>query len=225
MKRCYLRILAVALLAPVFASPALAQKFEVFPYAGGEFWGGFRAHQDQLEKFSLTNPALFGVRGGVIASPNLQFEGNVSYATQFRIRSTFDNNFNPSIHAWQYEAGMLYNFSKAKLIPYLALGAGALVQHISNPDNPFDPKEVTYNVIVPQFINGATIPVTTRQITMRDNNAFLTVSYAGGIKGERLWGPLGFRFDLRGRTVPNFYSETINAFEPTGGLLFTWGEP
>ena len=225
MKRCYLRILAVALLAPVFASPALAQKYEVFPYAGGEFWGGFRAHEDQLEKFSLTDPALFGVRGGFMVSPNLQLEGNVSYATQFRIRSTFDNNFNPSIHAMQYEAGLLYNFSRRKFVPYLTLGAGALVQDISNPSDPFDPEQVTYNVIVPPFNNGGPIPFTTRQITMKDGNTFFTFSYGGGIKGQRLWGPLGFRIDLRGRTVPNFYSETINAFEPTGGILFTWGEP
>jgi len=32
-------------------------------------------------------------------------------------------------------------------------------------------------------------------------------------------GPIGFRADVRGRTIPNFYHETINWPAVTGGLL------
>src|SRR5262245_41013346 len=107
MKRCYLQIAAVVLTAAVFASPALAQKYEVNPYVGGMFWGDFRANADQIDKFKLTNPTVWGIRGGFFPTGNLQVEGNVGYLTQFRIRN---NAFNPSIHAMQYEGGLVYNF-------------------------------------------------------------------------------------------------------------------
>ena len=37
-------------------------------------------------------------------------------------------------------------------------------------------------------------------------------------------GPIGFRADFRGRTIPNFFQQTINWPEVTGGLLLSWGE-
>jgi hypothetical protein len=35
---------------------------------------------------------------------------------------------------------------------------------------------------------------------------------------------MGLRFDLRGRTMPNFYGDTVFALEPSAGITLTWGE-
>ena len=56
------------------------------------------------------------------------------------------------------------------------------------------------------------------------SDTFLTFSYGGGIKGERLWGPMGFFGDIRGRSVPNFFSTSLNWPELSAGLTFSWGE-
>ena len=59
---------------------------------------------------------------------------------------------------------------------------------------------------------------------LENNDTFFTFSYGGGFKGLRLAGPVGFRFDVRGRTIPNFFGESSTRAELTGGLVFAWGE-
>ena len=59
---------------------------------------------------------------------------------------------------------------------------------------------------------------------MTNNNTFLQVSYGGGLKSEKLWGPLGLRLDVRGRTLPNYYHSTPTWLELTGGVNFMFGE-
>ena len=59
---------------------------------------------------------------------------------------------------------------------------------------------------------------------LRDQT-FFTFSYGGGLKLQRLWGPLGFFGDVRGRTIPNFFNgHGTNLLEVTAGLNFAWGE-
>ena len=38
----------------------------------------------------------------------------------------------------------------------------------------------------------------------------LTADIGGGLKVMNVLGPMGFRADVRGRTIPNFNDETIN---------------
>ncbi len=49
-------------------------------------------------------------------------------------------------------------------------------------------------------------------------------SYGGGLKLDRLIGPAGLRFDVRGWTVPDVAGSTLNLLEATGSITFTWGE-
>jgi hypothetical protein len=70
---------------------------------------------------------------------------------------------------------------------------------------------------------GSTV-VVARDV-LRDHATFFTFSYGGGLKLQRLWGPLGFFGDVRGRTIPNFFNgHGTNLLELTGGLNFAWGE-
>jgi hypothetical protein len=53
---------------------------------------------------------------------------------------------------------------------------------------------------------------------------FLTLSYGGGLKVLNKWGPIGYRADVRGRTIPSFYGYRFTFLETTAGLTFSWGE-
>jgi hypothetical protein len=60
---------------------------------------------------------------------------------------------------------------------------------------------------------------------LRDRVTFFTFSYGGGIKLQRLWGPLGFFGDVRGRAIPNLFNgHGTNLLELSAGLNFAWGE-
>jgi hypothetical protein len=48
-------------------------------------------------------------------------------------------------------------------------------------------------------------------------------NYGGGVKFERLIGPMGLRFDVRGYSVPGVLDSTLNIFEASGGLIFSFG--
>src|SRR5262249_51318619 len=70
---------------------------------------------------------------------------------------------------------------------------------------------------------GSTVVVA--DTVVRDRSTFFTFSYGGGIKTQRVWGPMGFFGDVRGRTIPNYFNgRGTNQFELTAGLNFSWGE-
>lgn len=49
-----------------------------------------------------------------------------------------------------------------------------------------------------------------------------TVNYGGGIKFYHLAGPIGFRFDIRGYTVPEVFNQSLNFIEATVGIMLSW---
>jgi len=49
------------------------------------------------------------------------------------------------------------------------------------------------------------------------------VNYGGGVKLQRLAGPFGLRLDVRGYSIPNVVSKTVNLFEISGGLTIHLG--
>lgn len=58
-----------------------------------------------------------------------------------------------------------------------------------------------------------------------NTGAYLTFNYGGGVKGQRLWGPVGLRADFIGRNLPNIAGSSLNTFALTGGITFAFGEP
>jgi hypothetical protein len=50
----------------------------------------------------------------------------------------------------------------------------------------------------------------------------LAVNYGGGLKFPKLWGPAGLRIDARGYTAIGVFSYTVNIFELSGGVLFSF---
>jgi hypothetical protein len=55
----------------------------------------------------------------------------------------------------------------------------------------------------------------------------LALNYGGGIKLQRLLGPMGLRFDVRGYRAMNIIfissKNSLNIFEASAGLIFTFG--
>jgi len=110
----------------------------------------------------------------------------------------------------------------AILNPLWDLRAGGLTAHIRNSStNPTTFIEGGGNII---DANGAVVPNPGRSKVLSSGDTFLTFNYGGGIKFLNVAGPMGFRFDVRGRTLPNFFGETTTWFEPSAGITFSWGE-
>lgn len=64
--------------------------------------------------------------------------------------------------------------------------------------------------------------VTTPTLISRAFGTQFAVNYGGGIKFTRLAGPLGLRVDVRGYTVPKVFSERLNIFEISGGVMLSF---
>jgi len=215
-------MLFVVLVVGICGVPAFAQKYEVNPYAGGQWMTNYRAPGTSTV-LDFKNPAIFGLKGGVAVTDNIMIEGNGGYMNQFNFR-----DFSYRTHAWLYEVAGTYNFNHVNIRgirPFLVLGVGGETLDINSTINNGDHDAAVYPVMLDQPIFGnSPIPRTMDAVVVKSGDTFFNFSYGGGVKGQRLWGPMGVRLDFRGRTTPNFLNSKFNAFEATGGLLFSWGE-
>ena len=190
-----------------------AQRAEIYPNAGF-IWP---RHMDNGQNFR--DQAIWGVKGGVFLGQNIQVEGSFEYLNHFQLRQP-PNPFNavfavaqPAVRGLLYDANFTYNFGERQLHnerrirPFLSAGAGGLTAHI--PDAP--------SVFIQ---GGGRVP----SKIMDSGATFFTVNYGGGLRFLHLAGPMGFRVDVRGRTIPNFFGETTTWLEPTAGVTFSWGE-
>jgi hypothetical protein len=188
------------------AQAGLAQTFEIYPYAGGIFPGDWR---DTLQ---LKRDGIYGVKGGVFFGDLLQLEGNFGYINHFEFEKT-----DPKSRAFIWEAGPSMNFFSSmfeRAVPYISIQAGGITGFVGDPENVADNSD--------DF--AAITPTGGPSVTLEDGDTFFQFSYGGGIKGYRLWGPLGLRAEVRGRTIPNFFGNSTTWLETTGGVTFNWGE-
>ena len=177
------------------AGIARAQQFEIHPYAGGFFPGA-----------RIASEGIYGVRGGVYLIDFIQLDANVGYIHRFNVKNTPDSG--ARAYLWDVNTSFSlrgYNipYTTRKVEPFFTAGAGGLTTGIRGSKV--------------QDINSPPPPI-------RDDETFFAFNYGGGIKGVRLWGPMGLRADFRGRTLPNFYGGSLTWFEATGGVNFIWGE-
>jgi hypothetical protein len=230
-------LLTVFALAP---SALFAQAVEVNPY-GGFYWPG---DNDQVGKF--THNQLLGVRAGGYITKDFELGGNYAWTNHFQPKSGVDNAAatlagnlgfpQGKVTASIWEAEFTYNFGKRSLFgsfvrPYLVGGAGGLTTKITQTD---DQSRDSLKADCTQL--GAehrcfvlnTRPVANSKRVANDilesGDTFFTFSYGGGVKWQRVWGPMGFFGDFRGRTIPNFFSEQTTWPELSAGLTFSWGE-
>ena len=228
----FVRLTLVLLMIAGSARMLSAQKVEAY------IFGGANGRGSKVFDAKIPSGGTYGFKVGSFLTPNFEIDGNLSWYNHFGL-SAPDNS--PIIHpvtdvldtkvrSLLWEASGSYNFGQRKVgarwTPYVTLGLGGMTARLKNADSVFvtgggfivNPLRATFPSSPALIQNPA------RQIVMDNNDSFFTISYGGGIKAMKLWGPAGFRFDVRGRTIPNFYSEGVTRAEYTGGLLFAWGE-
>jgi hypothetical protein len=208
MKQDWRKLVWMGIVFVLAGAPALfAQKYEIHPYAG-MFWAG-RTNVGELK-----NEGMYGLKAGIFLDPNFELEGHFGYINHFEVKG-----IDPKSRGLLWELAGDYNFSAKEwpvvrqFTPFLAVGAGAIRTRLEDTD--------TFSFITPPNPVTLTGP---RTVQMGDGDTFFAVSYGGGIKSVRLWGPLGLRLDIRGRTMPNYYHSTPTWLETTAGINFIWGE-
>jgi len=180
----------------VFAASVWAQRAEIYPNAG-YFWPDTMNNGGRLN-----HSGIYGVKGGVFLDQNVQLEGSFGYINH--LETVVPVISKPPARGFLYDVNGVYNFGQrqflnARISPFLTVGAGGLTRHLAHAS---------------EF-----------QIASSDiNDNFFTVNYGAGVKFMNVAGPMGFRVDVRGRTLPNYLGETTTWFEPTAGLTFSWGE-
>jgi hypothetical protein len=153
-----------------------------------------------------------------------------------------------------YHFGRRGLFGGTSVRPYLVAGAGGITTNQNNGDlfvlnntfidvpgvSPATLRAAQANGTLQNFVPGANLAdgvaitsntagtgstVVVANDAFRGNQTFFTFSYGGGLKTQRVLGPMGFFGDIRGRTIPNFFAgHGTNRLELTAGLNFAWGE-
>jgi hypothetical protein len=205
------KTVGMCLLVILLSAPSLlAQRYELHPY-GGYIWPGTSAVGH------LKDQTIYGVKFGYFFDPNIELELNGGYLNQFEVRS-----INPKSRGLLWEVGINGNFSsqefffKRQFTPYLAAGVGGITTKLGN--------SVTLPVVNQITLADGTNLTAVRNIGVQGRDTFFTVSYGAGIKSVRLSGPFGLRFEVRGRTLPNYYGSTPTWLEATAGFNLMWGE-
>jgi hypothetical protein len=203
----------------------------LFAQGGGEIrpYAGYYWPQSQGSVFDHFQQAQsLGVRGGYYAWSGFEIGGNFAWINHFQPRngggpSTFAGNLGfpqGRSRAYIWEPEFSYNFSNAhigpKLRPYAVVTVGGLTTNIT------DPASFTLNVV--PILTPAGTRVFVANDVLRDSRTWLTISYGGGAKAERLWGPVGMFADFRGRTIPNFFGGAYTWPEVSAGVSFVIGE-
>lgn len=202
----------VLLMAVVFVTTPslLAQKVEINPY-GGFIWpsGTNVGH--------LKDQAIYGVRAGFFLDPSFELEGNFGYLNHFEPR-----DIDPESRGWLWELAGTYNFSErdwylpANFTPTLSVGVGAITTKL-------DGNATTFNRFGSIQLQDGTSLGTVTPYRISDGDTFMTMSFGGGIKSNRLWGPVGLRADVRGRFLPNYYGSSPIWLEAVAGITFGFG--
>jgi hypothetical protein len=178
-----------------FATQGFAQKYEIHPVVG-------RTAPDKwADLYSLKSVSLVGVKAAVFANEHTQIEGEFEYLPHFEFRGT-----DPTMRGWVWGISLSRNvfLTKSKVIPFFHFGVGGVTARTD---------EGSVTTVLPD-----------RTIRIDNNDTFAAVSYGGGVKALRVFGPVGLRANILGRTMPNFFGRGNTWAEFSGGPVFSWGK-
>jgi hypothetical protein len=185
----------------------MAQKIEVNPYAGGFFPGHWR------DNYQMKREGIYGVQAGGFIADRWEIEGNLGYVNHFQ----FERSPGGRGRAFIWEAGPSVNFYTNLLqnvFPYVTVKAGGVTGFVGDVEDVGDPSDDSVNIASPGM----------PAVRLSDGDTFFQFSYGGGLKAWNLWGPVGLRAEVKGRTMPNFFGNSMSWLETTGGITFSWGE-
>lgn len=220
---------AIAPFAVVAATYLLGghHQIEIHPNAGF-YWPGSVNFSDT--NAHVRDEGMYGVKVGAYLNDKIEVEGNLAYVNHFESRfapSLLDQSFGilpKSVWGLIYDVNGVYNFGKQSVLgshvsPYVVGGIGGLSTEIRDGNAAL----LGGSFYATDPASGITVLAPTHTVTVRDNTAFFSINYGGGIRATNLWGPLGLRADIRGRTFPNFRGESLTWPEATAGLTFSFG--
>jgi hypothetical protein len=200
---------------------------EIHPNAGF-FWP--RAVDFGDTKAHLRDEGMYGVKVGAFLNENIEVEGNLAYVNHFESRfspTIADQSFGiqpKSVWGLIYDVNGVWNFGQrsffgSRVAPFVVGGIGGLSTEV---------RDGNAALIGGQFYatdqaTGTAVLSPTHTVAVRDNTAFFSVNYGGGIKAMNVWGPIGLRADIRGRTFPNFRGQALTWPEATAGITVALG--
>jgi hypothetical protein len=216
----------VLFVVSVFTATLAAQSVELYPNAGG-FWPN---RIDSWGDNKIRSEGIYGLKGGYFFDQNIELEGSFGYINHLGMTyAPTPGDINPSgangqrtTRGFLYDVNGVWNFSQhrfrnTRFTPYVAAGVGGLTTEVRSGSAAFLGGGTTTNASG-NIVQGAPFS------TLHDGDTFFTVNYGGGIKLMNIWGPVGFRADIRGRTIPNFFRQAVSWPEVTGGVLLSFGE-
>jgi hypothetical protein len=191
---------ASVLLFTFVSHPLLAQKAEFSPYAGFSWPSNSSAGQ-------LKDVGTYGFRVGRFVDPNVEVEFQLGYINHFQV-----HEIGVKSRGILWNTGLSYNFDTSefpfgpRFTPYIIADLGGITTVT-------DGYSIVRNENIP-LASGGNL-ATVRTISVRNRDTFFNVSWGGGFKSAKLVGPLGFRVDVRGRSIPNYYHASPIILEAT----------
>jgi hypothetical protein len=179
-----------------FSLTGFSQKYEVHPLVGTTL------PLKWADLYSLKSSTVFGVKGAFSVTKDTQVEGEFEYMPKFEFRGT-----DPKIRGYIWGVNINRNFTvpRHKAVPFYTFGVGAVTSHVSGA-------------------SSATMVLTDRSIRIDSGDTFLSMNYGVGVKALRVWGPVGLRANIYGRTLPNYFGRANSWAEITGGFVFAFGD-
>jgi hypothetical protein len=198
-------------------------QIEISPNAGF-FW------PSQTDTARLRDEGIYGVKASAGVTESILVEGNFSYINHFESRfapTDLDQSFGipvRTVHGLLYDVNGVYDFGRhpifgSRVSPYATFGLGGLSTEVRRGS-----AAVLGGQIYTTDSTGAVVLDSDRKVIVADNTPFFSINYGAGVKATNLWGPAGVRFDVRGRTFPNFRGEALTWLETTAGVTFTFGQ-
>ena len=137
---------------------------------------------------------MYGIKGGYFLTHHVEAEAQFGYINNLSFKNTLTRK-----KAYIWEGALSYNVGARRSF-YFTFGLGEVTTTVSEDTRSlFDPSILT-------------------------SDHFLSLSYGGGVKALRRWGPFGVRAELRGRTLPSYYGFRFSWLQATAGPTFSWGE-
>jgi len=143
----------------------------------------------------LNGNSMVGVRFEADFVRILGWENTFAYSPDFgqpEILATTGDS-----RALIYSSNLVLNAPVGHISPYATVGVGLVTSKrvLSDPS---------------QLLNSA------------EFGTNFAINYGGGLKLTRLAGPIGLRFDVRGYTLHDVFSQRLNILEVSGGIMFSF---
>ena len=216
MMRAHRIVLLIVFVATLIAT-AQAQEIEINPFGGGI------VSSKVADTANFKNAAVYGLRWSVFVIPQFSLEAAVSRQDSFKFKDASADG-----RAYIFDLNGLYYFDRErvpgppkKVAPFVTVGVGFLSADLKNPQFYVLSGSTATGVQVPPL----SAPPGGRIVRLSDGDRFFTFNYGGGVLASRLAGPLGLRFDARGRTAPNLFGNGATFLEISGGFTINFEFP